>query len=436
MEARNDNTFLFWVGVDWATESHQVCVLDSRAKVVFERAVEHSGEAIARLADDLITLAQGDPSTIAVGIEMPHGAIIESLIERGLALFSLNPKQLDRFRDRHTVAGAKDDRRDAFVLADALRTDGPKFRRIRLGDPQLVQLRELSRMHDDLTQEFVALGHRFREQLHRYYPQMLQLGSVYDAPWLWDLWEMAPTPAQARSLSLEKVRALLKDAQIRRIDAPKVLQALCTPALHVAPGVVEACVRHLTYLLARLRLANAQRRQCVKELEALLEQLSAPQEPTEEPARHEHRDARILRSLPGVGTIVGATMLAEAAQVLEERDLSTLRPLCGVAPVTRQSGKSRQVKMRRACNPRLRQAVYHWARLSVRYEVQAKDHYARLRAKGQSHGRALRGVADRLLTLLLAMLKQRTLYDPTRRRPGPASLPTLSQTPEPAAMAA
>ena len=112
---------------------------------------------------------------IAVAIERPDGAIVEGLLQHGFQVFAVNPKQLDRFRDRHTVAGAKDDRRDALVAADALRTDPAAFRCLRAEDPRLVQLRELSRLHDELDQELGRLANRLREQLLRFYPELLQL---------------------------------------------------------------------------------------------------------------------------------------------------------------------------------------------------------------------------------------------------------------------
>jgi transposase len=130
----------------------------------------------------------------------------------------------------------------------------------------------------------------------------------------------------------------------------------------------------------------------------------------------EHRDVTILRSLPSVGRLVAATVLAEASQLLAERDYQTLRAQAGVAPVTRQSGQKAQVSMRLACNRRLRNAVFHWARVSIGVDLRCRAHYDRLRQGGHEHARALRGVADRSLGVLLAMLASRTLYDAERRR--------------------
>src|SRR5262245_25100343 len=141
----SDPDYAFFVGVDWGSETHVVCVLDRDRRRGPERAYPHSGVGLTALADDLTALVPAEPGRVAVAIEIPRGTIVDTLLERGLHVFSLNPKQLDRFRDRHTVAGAKDDRRDAFVLADSLRTDRPAFRRVQADHPRVVGLRELSR---------------------------------------------------------------------------------------------------------------------------------------------------------------------------------------------------------------------------------------------------------------------------------------------------
>ena len=127
----------WFVGIDWGSQRHQVCVLDRDRRLVGERAVDHDGASLAQLVVWLWTLAAGQPGRVSVAIEVPRGAMVEGLVERGFHVFAINPKQLDRFRDRHSVAGAKDDRRAAFGLADALRTAQPSFRRLRLDEPQL-----------------------------------------------------------------------------------------------------------------------------------------------------------------------------------------------------------------------------------------------------------------------------------------------------------
>ena len=152
--------YKWFVEIDWGSQQHQVCVLDRDRCRVGERTVDHDGASLARLADWLWTMSVGQPQRVAVAIEVPRGAMVEGLLERGFHVFAINPKQLDRFRDRHSVAGAQDDRRDAFVLADSVRTDRPSFRRLHLDAPQLLLVRELSRAEEMLLEEFRRSANR------------------------------------------------------------------------------------------------------------------------------------------------------------------------------------------------------------------------------------------------------------------------------------
>ena len=402
--------FPYLVGIDWGSERHRVCLMDGAGRIVEERWVEHSGNSLAELVDWLRRQSFESPSALAAAIEVPRGAIVETLLENGFAVFSINPKQLDRFRDRYSPAGAKDDRRDAFVLADSLRTDMHCFHAVRIDEPAMIRLRELSRLEDEIGQELNRATNRLREQIHRFFPQLLQLSESADEPWLWTLFEQAPCPAQAARLSEAKIARILEQHRIRRINAAEVRAILRTKPLSLAPGAREAAAEHALLLLPRLRLLHRQRTDLASRTSSLLEELSAPA-----PEQSEHRDAAILLSLPGLGRKVAATMLSEASQAIAERDYHALRCYSGTAPITHQSGKKKIVLMRQGCNGRLRNALYHWARVSVACDPKSKKVYASMRARGHSHGRALRGMADRWLQVLIAMLRSRTLYDAQRR---------------------
>ena len=398
-----------WVGIDLGSQAHQICVLDEQRKVVLEKVVDHSGKALAALADELIKLAGGSTDAIRATTETPQSAVVETLLERGVQVFSINPKQLDRFRDRYSVAGAKDDRRDAFVLAQSLCTDGHLFKQIKLGDSELVELRALNRMRGELLAETNIICNRIDAELLRFFPEFRSLGSIQSDPWLTELLELAPSPARAQKLRLPQLRVLLSKHKIRKHTAEHVHTALRGPNVHVAPGVAEAASRHIQMLIPRLRLVREQERQCERDIKGLLNKLSETDSHSEA-----QRDAAIVQSLPGAGTIVSATLLAEAWQLLAERDYPRLRSLSGVAPVTKRSGKTTSIGMRRACNKRLRDGVYFWAFSCVRRDERTKAHYARLRARGHSHGRAIRGVADRLLKLLVVLLQRGEPFDRAR----------------------
>ena len=193
------------------------------------------------MADWLLGTTHAQPDAIGVAIEVPHGPVVETLMERGFTLHAVNPKQLDRFRDRWSPAGAKDDRRDAWTLADALRTGDQAFRRLDPQAPEIVELREWSRIASDLTRDQTRLVNRARQQLWRYYPQFLKVESNLARPWVRELWNLAPTPEKARRLRPRRVANLLKRHRVSRTDAQSVLDELRDTALSLAPGTSEAC---------------------------------------------------------------------------------------------------------------------------------------------------------------------------------------------------
>lgn len=403
----------WFAGIDWASQTHQVCLLDAGGKIIGERAFAHGGAGLAELCAWLLSLTAAEAAAIAVAIEVPHGPIVEALIERGFQVYAVNPKQLDRFRDRFTVAGAKDDRRDAQVLADSLRTDRHCFRRLAAENAIVIELREWSRMAEDLQQERNRLANRVREQLWRYYPQALVVGGDdLGANWFLELWAAAPTPDRAARMRESTVDRILKTHRIRRITAAEVLQLLRQPALSVAPGTAAAASAHIRTVAERLELVNRQIREAHSHLDRLCARLADDDGEKLPGQRPEQRDVTILRSLPGVGRIVLATLLAEAPEPLRRRDYHALRTLSGVAPVTRRSGKRCIVIMRQACHTRLRTAVYHWARVAIQHDDLSRRRYAELRKRGHNHGRALRSVADRLLAVACAMLVRQTPFDP------------------------
>jgi transposase len=405
----------WFAGVDWGSETHHVCLVDAAGAVVGERAFAHGGAGLAALCDWLVSLA-GHSSSVTVAIEVPHGPVVDTLLDRGFAVHAINPKQLDRLRDRFSVAGAKDDRRDARVAATGLRTDPHLFRHVAVSDPAVVELREWSRLAEELQQERGRLANRIRQQLWRYYPQLLELNEDVSAEWILALWTLAPTPAKAAGLREATVSRLLGRHRIRRLDAAGVLGVLRQPAITVAAGVTEAAVLHLHSLVARLGLANTEFHQAERKLDELCARLSEDAAATAPGPG----DAAILRSLPGVGTVVLATLLAEAGDPLARRDHAALRTLSGVAPVTKRSGKSCVVVMRYAAQNRLRQAVFHWARVAIMHDPKSRSRYEALRARGHSYGRALRGVADRLLGVACVLLQRHVLFDPDHGKPAPA----------------
>jgi transposase len=402
----------WYAGVDWASESHCVWLTDQAGRRLGERSFKHAGDGLAEMVGWLLkTSGAADPGQIDVAIEVPHGPVVETLIERNFAVWVLNPKQMDRFRDRYSVAGAKDDSRDARVMASALRTDPQCFRRLASSDPIIVELREWSRIAQDLTAERTALSNRLRQQLWRYFPAFLELDGDLSALWAIELWQAVPTPEAARRVRKTSIETILKRHRIRRLSAEQVLDILRQRPLTVAAGTTQAARAHCASLIARLKLINRQIADAHQQLDTLTAKVGSTEQA--DPGQNKQRDAVILASLPGIGRINLATLLAEASQALHRRDYHALRTLTGVAPVTKRSGKSCSVVRRYACHSRLANAVYHWARTAAQHDAISRAKYAALRARGHSHGRALRSVADRLLNVACSMLKAGTTFNPS-----------------------
>ncbi len=411
MERQNESNIdpRFFAGVDLGSGEHAVHVVDESGKRLDGFTGEHGGAGQAALADRLRRICGGSPELMGVALETPRAALVELLLEQGFAVFAINPKQLDRFRDRHSPSGAKDDARDARVLAGSLRTDRASFRRLNPESALTIELRDLSRLDEGLKRDFRRGCNQLREQLHRYYPQLLGLCPAADEPWFWALLKRAPLPAAGAKLTPANIRQVLALHGIRRLSGDDIAAALRTPPLQVSPGTAAAASRHALMLVPRLDLLFRQIGETLAAMESTLGSMASDSE------HQGHRDAAILLSLPGIGPVTGAAMLGEAAEPLRNRDYHALRSLAGSAPVTRQSGKRLVVGMRHGCHPRLRNALHGAVSCHVRWDPRAREQYQRLKAAGHNHARAVRGVGDRLLRLVVTLLKNGELYDPQRR---------------------
>ena len=196
-----DDRQLWYAGVDWGSQSHHVVLTDGDGRKIGERSFKHGGEGLAEMAAWLMAAScAAEPGQILAAIEVPHGPVVETLIERGFKVHAINPKQMDRFRDRFTMAGAKDDSRDAEVMASALRTDPRCFRPLAAADPIIVELREWSRIAEDLGVEQEPPRQPPARAALALLPALLELEGDLGAEWLLELWEAAPTPDTASRL--------------------------------------------------------------------------------------------------------------------------------------------------------------------------------------------------------------------------------------------
>ena len=398
---------LFFAGIDWGSASHQLCVIDRNGSIVGEKVFDHTGKGLCEMAEWIVGVSHSTIEDVAVSIEVTHGPVVESLLERGFCVCSISPKQLDRFRDRFSPSGAKDDRRDARVLAEALRTDSRHLRRLKPQDPDIVVVRELLRTREELTAERTRLVNRLRQLLWSYYPQFNELIGDAVRPWLIELWELIPTPEAARRIRRPTVQKLLKRHGIRRVDAQGVLEVLRSLEINLQESTVSSRVAHIRTIVERMKVVDRQ----LGETEGLIDNTINVIASRQDAQGGKPCDIEILRSVPGVGVIVLGTLLGEAWELLSRRDYGSLRCFAGAAPVTKQSGKSRYVIRRRAASRRLAGAVYHLARVAVLHDPVSRSRYKSLRARGLGHARSLRTVGDRLLLVCCSLLKKGELFD-------------------------
>ncbi len=432
----NESPHRFYVGVDWGSSDHHVCLINSDGKHLGERSFPHSGSGLVAMRTWIQEQTGAGGEEIAVAIEVPHGPVVDSLIDHGCAVHAINPKQLDRFRDRYSPAGAKDDSRDALVLASALRTDPHCLRKINIDDPLVIRLRTATRYLRKLKQERTRIAAQVREQLWRYYPAILSICKTMWEPFFIDLWRRVPTPEKAKRVHLSTLRSILNRHRIRRLSAQQVKQALGVEPVHIVSGVTEAATSAIDVNLIRLEVTQQQIRRVETDIATITDQLIAAEATDEDDDGEEgggQRDVTILSSIPGVGQIVLATLIAEAPHLIKTRDYQALRCLCGVAPVTKRSGKSLRVSRRLAAHPHLQEAIYHLARVAAQRDPTSKAKYQALRARGHTHGRALRTVGDRLLAVACAMLRDQTLYKPAQKTPIPAAATTSGERDQPGA---
>lgn len=304
-----------------------------------------------------------------------------------------------RYRERHGQAGAKSDAKDAAVLADILRTDRHQHRPLPKTSEQALAVKALARQHQEAIWALHQTISRLRSVLLEFYPQAIAAFPHLKHHAALAVLAAAPTPTAARRLTQRRVVALLHHAG-RRNDpglAESIVAAMRGPALAQPPGVESA----LGVAVAQLVAVNITMHDGVAALERALNSQFAthPMEP-------------VLRSVPGLGPLLAARILAEVGDDPDRfATASSLRSYAGTAPVTRASGRSRYVKARRVRNKRLADACHWWAFAALTASPGARAHYDRRRAAGDHHNAALRNLANKLLGRLWWCLRQHTPWD-------------------------
>jgi transposase len=390
---------MLFLGIDWGEHHHDLCLLDQDGAVLAARRIGDGLAGVGELHALVAAYAQ-DSTQVAVGIETDRGLLVGALLAAGYQVYAVNPQVVSRYRGRHGSSRAKSDRGDAKVLADLVRTDRHNHRQVAGDSPLAEAVKVLARAHQALIWARQRHVNALRSALREFYPGALAaLGAQLAEPEALAVLALAPTPEQGRRLTRAAVRRALIGAGRRRNLQARVVavhDALAAPQLAAPEPVAAAYCEVVGVLVAVLRSLNDQ----VAALEQQLTgQFSA------------HPDAAIVRSLPGLGVVLGARVLGEFGDDPHRYATAKGRKaFAGTAPVTRSSGLRTVVVARVACNQRLVDACYLWAFAALSASPGARRCYDAHRARGQTHHQALRALGNRLVGILHGCLARRAAY--------------------------
>ena len=390
----------FFVGLDWAAETHAVCVIDPEGRTLTQFVVEHSADGIRGLVSKLARF--GDPIDVQVGIERPDGRLVDLLLEGGHPVVPVSPNAIKTWREGEVVSGAKSDTGDALVIAEYLRLRAHRLHVVPGYSAETKALRTVVRTRDDLVQMRVSAANQLAALLDAHWPGGKAVFADIASPVALAFLTRYPTAAAARHLGEKRLAAFLVKHGYSGRRTPAQLLA----RLRAAPpgtlddtltGAVRDAVLAMVAVLAALGGA-------LKDLDRSV-------------AAHlgEHPDGPIFTSLPRSGQINAAQVLAEWGDVREAYDCpDAVAALAGVTPVTNQSGKHKAVHFRWACNKRFRRAMTTFADNSRHASPWAADIYQRARASGKDHPHAVRVLARAWIRIIWRCWQDREPYDTTR----------------------
>ena len=392
-----------FAGLDWATSTHAVSVIDELGAIQARFEIAHDAAGLQELLARLRHLVP-DPAQLPIAIERPSGLVVDTLVEAGYPVVPVHPNVVKATRPRYRSHGAKSDASDAYLLADLLRTDGARFAPLQPQSDAIRALRALVRGRDDLVATRVQLANQLRSLLESFWPGAAAVFADIDSPIALAFVQRYPTPASAAHCGEKRLAAFLAQHSYcgRRSPATLLERLRAAPVGQAAELEVDA-KRTLVQALAVT-------------LTALIEQIN------QITARIEHTvadlpDGQLVMSLPRSGRVCAAQILAELGDVRERFPTDArLAAEAGVAPLTYQSGKNRSVTFRWACNHRLRRALTCFADNSRHASRWATTVYARARARGCDHPHAIRILARAWTRVLWRMWTDRCAYDPARHR--------------------
>jgi len=389
---------MIFVGDDWSEAQHDVTILGDQGQQLEHLAVSDTVDGARRLQAVLAEHAD-TIEEVMIGIETSSGLLTQLLIAAGYQVYVINPLAASGYRQRHSVSGAKSDASDSKMLADMVRIDRHNHRRY-LGDTELAAaIKVLARSHKELIWSRQRHVNQLRSTLRLYYPAILGVVGDLGGAEALALLDRALTPAEGRSLSQSKIRSLVESAGRKRgIEArvQAIQEGLRSPQLEAPPLVSRAYGATVRALVDVVRATNRQ----IAGLEAELAQ-----------SFERHPDAEIIRSLPGLGAVLGARVLAEFGdEPTRFADARARKNYAGTSPITKASGKKRVVLARYVRDLWLADTLHWWAFASLMASAGARRYYDTLRGRGQAHNAALRMLANRWVGILHVCLHSRQRY--------------------------
>ena len=391
---------LFFTGIDWAAETHAVCVLDAAGKISAEFTIEHSADGIATLIHRLARC--GAPGNLPVALERPDGRLVDLLLEAGHPVVPVKPNAIKTWRDGEVLSGAKSDAGDAVVIAEYLRLRAHRLRIVAPYSDETRALRTVVRARGDLVEMRVVATNQLSALLETHWPGAKAIFADVESPVSLEFLARYPTPAAAAHLGEKRMAAFcVKHGYCGRRTAAELLARLrSAPAGTTLESLTEALRDAVLAAVGVLTALNASVKNFDRSIAAHL---------------GEHPDGAIFTSLPRSGQVNAAQVLAEwgdARQAYEHPD--SVAALAGVTPVTSQSGKHRSVHFRWACNKRFRVAVTTFADNSRHASPWAAKIYNDARASGKDHPHATRILARAWIRVIYRCWIDGTPYDPAR----------------------
>lgn len=396
---------MLFIGDDWAEAHHDVELVASSGQVLARARLPEGVAGIARLhamvGEHLDEDAEADQ--VVIGIETDRGPWVTALVAAGYTVYPVNPVQVARYRERHGVAGAKSDRGDAHILAEIVRLDRAHHRPI-AGDSTLAeQVKVLARTHQSLIWARVRHANTLRSLLREYYPAaLLAFADDLAGRDARAVLAVAPTPATGRALTMTRLSAVLRKAGRKRYldqTVARIHAALRGEQLEARPGLETAYAASAQALVAVITALATQIETLETEVEGCFGR---------------HPDAEIYRSLPGLGPILAARVLAEFGDdPTRYLDARSRKNYSGMSPITRASGTKRSVLARHIRNKRLADALYQQAFSAISASPGARAYYDRHRARGATHHQALRTLSNRLVGILHGCLAHHEPYNET-----------------------